>query len=609
MHGSRLRGLTAGLVLAMALLPQCSHASFNLTLSPLTNIYSWAATTDPSSTTAKVLYYVKQKFGMFHEPVTFNPLTEGTTIATVFDNTSVTLGGRMTGSFCTIVLASTTVSGIFDWSIPGCHSYLHYPGGGNQEGIYRVDGSGTQIGFNQQWYLKYSLDQDSLVTLSIYPPGTSLTTDTSGFLSVSGSPTPTKVIVSSTPRSGETFDGSFMNTEMWDSRNSSGNTVSNGIYFAQFIVTNSLFTQTTRYIGVYTIPVDIIRFTAFSTEGISPTSSLAKINYTITGDATVRIVVAKPGRRFSFDGNGDVQSLNAAGSDIDTSTESVVQVLTYNKRAGSYSETWNGTDTAGVAVSSGIYSIGLSARDAFGNQALNLSGGHDGPVQGTIPVERSASQSATDTTAPTLTAIAVGGTSIALGGGTSISNSFTSILFTLNEIAGTCTVSLTGPGGLVAGGSVSASSNTVTYSTSTVQSSTGNYTLSIIARDANGNANTFTDSFALSAAGGGGSAAQSFDDVFKSSIKAYPNPVRRAPLNIKFTLTAAASVDFDLFNLLGERAFHATMSYPAGTQTFPWDLINDASNTVGNGVYLLRLSANTGRQTVRVTKKVMVIRE
>lgn len=721
----RFFALAAGLALAAALLPaKAQAADFTVTLAGVSNTISWTAQVDPSSTTAPVTYYVYYKFGKFNQ----GDILAGTLIYTG-PSTSLTYPNHMQGTYCVVVRSSSPVSGIFNTSPEACHSWLHKTGGLGDEGIIRVDGGGTQLGMNQQWYFTYFLDDDSLVTLNIYPPGTGLTTDTSGFSTVAGSPTPTKVVVSSTPRSGE-LGGEVSNTEMWDSRDSAGQVVSNGLYIGQFIITNPLSTQTTRYIGVFTIPVDVIRFTAFSTEGISPTQSMGKINYTITGDATVRIVVAKPGRLFTFDANGDAYPLCPAAtpagagciaSTIDVTTYSVVQTLTYNKRAGTYSEGWNGTDWAGAAVSSGIYSVGISARDGFGNQALNLSGGNDGPVQGTIPVERTAGQSAIDTTPPSVTAVSVGGTSIALGGGTNVNTGFTSIVFTLNKSGGTgvnsSIVSLTTPNasGAMPGGLVTTSGSQVTYSTATPMNSTGTYTVTIIAKDTLGNMSsvnsynfmgstdtvapqvgyiqvsgssislvgatsvapgfttvvvglskesgtgvyvstvalsgpsgavagafvissntlTFTASAAQNTVGTYQVTVQARDSIgnvnnpapynftvsatatsptlqseaaFKNSLKLYPNPVRTAPLNIEFTLMAQAVVEFDVFNILGERCFHQSASYAAGVQTLTWNLVNDGAKTVGNGVYLFRIINKEAGQTFKVIKKVMVLR-
>lgn len=728
MKKTRLVALAAGLALAAALSPaKAKAADFNITLGGVSNSIEWTAQVDPSSATAPVTYFLLYRDGLNYS---YNQVLSANTTIYAGPSNARGYSGHMRGSFCVVARASSPVSGIFNESPVACHSWLHKDSGGNTEGVTRTDGSGTQLGMNQQWYFKYYLDEDSLVTLKIYPPGTGLTTHASGFTVVNGSPAPTKVVVSSTPRSGE-LDSGVSNTEMWDSRNTAGQVVPNGLYIGQLEISSPLSAYAYNYIGVFTVPVDVIRFTAFTTEGISPSQSMAKVNYTITGDATVRIVVAKPGRLFTFDANGDVYPLCPAATPagggciagtIDITTFSVVQTLTYNKRAGSYSEGWNGTDWSGAAVSSGIYSVGISARDGYGNQALNLSGGNDGPIQGTIPVERTAGQSAIDTTPPSVTAISVGGTAIDLNGGTNVNTGFTSIVFTLNKSGGTggnsSIVTLTSPtaSAAITDGLVTTSGNQVTYSSTTVMNSTGVYTITIIAKDTLGNMSsvnsysfvgstdavapqvgyiqvsgssislaggatvspgfttvvvglskqsgtgvfvstvtmtgpsgaiagafsissntlTFTASaaqntegtysvtvqardyvgnrnnpapytFTVTATGGTTSTVQT-EAAFKASLKVYPNPVRTAPLNIEFTLLAQAVVDIDLYNLLGERCYHHTGTYAAGVQTLTWNLANDSAKTVGNGVFLLRITSREGGQTFKVMKKVMVLR-
>ena len=315
-----------------------SFATFDLALThtfgtgsfPLT----WTATTDPSSTTAKVTYFVLSRFGFT------NPLAGGTTVATVFDKASI-IAGLGSGTHCTVVRASTTVSGIFDTSTIQCHSYMHC-GAGDTSCVARSDGGGGQLGFGQLWKWTYRLDADSEVTIKVWKPGTPFTTDSAtGFSTTTANPLTNlvKVLVSSVPRTAE-LDAGISNTDTWDVRDASGTVVTNGIYLVDFMATNPLLTPTTRYQDVYTLPVDVLRIMNFTTEGISPTSSLAKIKYDITGDASVRIVIAQPGRKFTMDGNGEVQALNSAGTAVDTSSTSVVRVITFNRKAGlAYSET------------------------------------------------------------------------------------------------------------------------------------------------------------------------------------------------------------------------------------------------------------------------------
>ncbi len=573
--------------------------------------FSWQSTVDASSPTAPVTYIVISTFGFSYPGI--NPNAPGVTSASVVNQSTlkVFMGS---GSRCFVIVASTTVSGIYaatPFTTDLCHSYMHQPGGTNYSGILRADGNGTQLGFNQTWNLTYYLDTDSLVTLSIYPPATTFAADPSGFQMPVGNPTPTKVLVDHIPRSGELASANVSNTEIWDSRNSSGATVGNGIYFAHFIITNPLFSPTTRYTDVFTIPVNIIRFTAFSTTGITPTVATANINYTVTANSTIRIVIAKPGRKFTVDANGDVQSLDATGTVIDTSTNSVVQVLSYNRAAGTWSDTWNGQDSGGVAVSTGLYTVGVSAKDTFANRALDLSG-NNGPLQGSIPVDRTPAQSAGPTAPPTISAISVSGTNISLGGGTAV-NPFTTIAFTLSATAGTganiSVVNLTGPSGLIAGGAVSASANVVTYSTTAVLSATGTYTAVITAKDVNGNVSApLSYSFVIPTSGASVGGTTQDQGTFAASVIPYPNPVKVGPAKIDFTLAAAATVDIDIFTITGNRVFHQSNSYASGSQTFSWSVVNDASSQIANGIYIVQVTANNSLQKLRARKKLLIVK-
>ena len=459
--------------------PRPAQATFQFTIaSELTGSYVWDAAVDPSSTTATVLYYLLTKPGL-----SSNPLNGGTTsfIGTL---TNFSNGGHATNSFCAVVVASDTVSGIFDSSVIQCHSFLHASGGGNANSISRGDGNGGQIGFNQTWNLGYFIDTDAYMVVKVYPPSTTFVSDpVTGFLTPPPGAVPTATIVDGVPRSGELAGGTWENTEIWDSRNSSGTTVNNGIYPVFF----SAYLQdgTTRYSYTQQIPVDIIRFTAFNTTGLSAVVPLGDINYSLNANANVRIVIAQPGRQFTIDGSGLVQSLNAAGTAIDTTTASVVTVLSGQRSAGANTETWNGTNSLGVAVSTGVYAVGVSATDGYSHQALNLSG-NNGPLAGTIAMDRIPSQTAAGGAVPSVTAVSVGGMNVTLNGGTSVV-AFSQINATLSAAGGPLTtVALTGPGGPIAGGIVTVSGTAIAYSTSSILSSTGAYTVTIAPYDPSG---------------------------------------------------------------------------------------------------------------------------
>ena len=487
----------------MASLPRPAHAFIIQPILPvidsIKNTITWNEVADTSeaalaatSLSSITVTYIVTKLrgidnGLFIvDPLA--PLSGGVSTSTRTLFTSVAYSGRLTGSFCFVVQSSTPVSGIFNTSAITCHSFLHDLPAGNSNGLNRTDGAGTQLGFNQIWNMGYYLDADSYVTLKIYPPDETFTTDlATGFVSPTENKPAVATVIEGTPRSAERNAAPFFqNSDFWDSRNSLGATVGNGIYYAALnIYSSGLLGGTTQYANVFTIPVHIIRFTAFSTTGISPTVALANVNYSVTANANVRVVIAKPGRRFTIDGSGDVQALNAAGTAVDTSTDSVVQVIYGQRNAGVNVETWNGTDSLGVAVSTGVYAVGVSATDGSGNRALDLSG-NGGPLAGSIALDRIPSQTAAGGTAPSVSSISVGGTGVNLTGGTSV-GVFSAITVTLSATGGPATtITLVGPNGPIAGGSVNVSGTQATYSTTSVISTTGSYTVTVAPYDLSG---------------------------------------------------------------------------------------------------------------------------
>ncbi len=617
---------------------------------------SWTAITVVPA--ASFYYLVSSTFGLIYP---LNTTTNGlgtyvtstaTTESLFFEKTSAVIGNIGPGSRCFIVEASTSpaMDPLYGRSGEACHSFFGATGASEIPTVDRVDGEGGQTGFGQIWRFTYFIDRDALVSLRIFQATSTLVqTDSKGFAVMSdrnktglpefllggnpANPTEFEVLLSTSiiktvtdkvPRSGERSGASVSNTETWDMRDSSGAVVTNGIYYANFFVTSPLLTPTTRFAEVFTVPVDTLRILDFTTVGITPTSALASIRYKITGDAAVRILIARPGRQFALDAFGTIlakcppgatnctASPTLAGTDI--STNSVVQIITFNRKAGSYTESWNGQDTLGVAVSSNIYSVGISAIDGFGNHAVDSSGQETAQAT-TIPVERAASQTAGDTTAPVVTAITVNGSSILTGVAT-LTASFDKIEITLGEDSGTgineTSVALAlAPGAVSQGGAVAipgtgGTLRSVTYSSATVLATTGTYTVTVTPRDASGNSATQTFSFLLASATSASTKLN--QEQFQNSLIPGPNPVREAPAKFNFRLSQASSVTIELFTLTGERVFLQTQPFAAGAQAFEWSITNSGGSRVGSGVYLLRISANDGSSTLVATKKIMVIK-
>lgn len=539
------------------------------------------------------------------------------------------------GSFCARVreirkdgsqIANDAINDWIDYSPTICYDHIH--------NILRGDGAGGQIGFNQLWNIDYQLASDSHFSFKIFAPGTVFYSDQyTGFSTTTAIGTLVKVVASSVPRSGELADGSFINRDFWDTRYSTGGVVPNGIYFVLLQSEDPLLTPTWRDSALLTIPVDVIRFTRFDTVGITPLASVALINYTITGDASVRIVIGKRGRQYILNGNGDTVPICPAGAtnctvdptgpaSTDISTNSIVQIINFNRKAGTYSESWNGTDSFGVAVSSDIYTVSISAKDGFNNIALDVNG-NQGAIQTTVPVDRTASQVAGDVTAPEISAMTVNGTSLGASSGANfvptnpaVSGPFTQVVITLNETPGSgvnaSSITVTGPQGVVFA-STGVAGNVITWTSTASVSLAGAYAVSMILRDSTGNQYIpnpvpgFTIAASGSSGGSGGVAAQTAEQ-FRNSVSAYPNPARSAPARIAFTLAVTSSVDLDVYTVLGERVYHETKTFAAGANTFDWSMVNNTNGRIGSGIYLVRITAHDGTKSVTAMRKLMVIR-
>ena len=443
---------------------------------------------DVSSPTSQINYTLSEKFG-----INVDPTVGGVNVGTFL--TSIAIGndplgtGRLDGSFCFSVKAvSNEGNGVFvNLGASGtvCHAFLHTVGGGNRSGIAKADANGLQVGFGDLWKFAYAMDDNALLTMQIYPPGETFTTGANGLVTPNLNLPVTKTIYSGAALAGEGLSAPFSaNTDgFWDGTNEAGALQSNGLYFLFVSVNDPLLAPALTYASVATLPLDY-RFTALTTSGISSSVGTANINYTITANSSVRTVIAMPGRQFTIDSSSNVQAVN--GGVIDTSTNSVVAVIQGQVNFGANIATWNGINTLGVAVATGVYAIGMSAMDGAGNPALNLAGAN-GPLTGTISVDRIPAQGAASGTAPSVTGISIGGTALNLAGGTQVT-SFGTINIALSATGGAnTTVALSGPLGPIVGGLVNVGGTAVTFSTGVVISTVGAYAVTINPVDPTGN--------------------------------------------------------------------------------------------------------------------------
>jgi len=563
---------------------------------------TWDAVT-PSTTGATVIYYVFQDFGF---DLNSGFPTFGNAVDVVQTPNAVEHFGF--GSRCFIVVSSDSAGGPSFFSNGACHNFLHNLG---SETVGITDGDGTLRGVNQTWKITYSMDQDAYVTAQIYPPGTRFTGNANGFIVSASSPI-VKTLVLNTPRPGETANISIQNSETWDCRSDTGTVVPNGIYY--FLISATLdsgqlpnpprestvdptLESLLRGSLFISIPVDILRVMNFATTGITLSNPVANISYDLTGDALVRLVIAQPGSHFTVDANGDIQPINAAGA-IDTTL--IVSTSTFQRKAGHNVESWNGTSSTGAVVGSGVYESGISAKDAFGNHALDSSGNNNRPIFTTITVERSVGSvntNPTSSTPPTLTSItpangssvtsAVQSVSVVLSGATTLNLAGTS--FAIRDPNNNAVIPQLSNNG----------SNTVTATFNPPLSTNGTYTMTIIAFDTLGNSSTFSENFTINLGLASGS--------FGSTVTMFPNPAKGMPATIQYTLGVPSVVDLDIFNVMGERVYNTSFNDLQGTNQHLWNLTNNGGAMVGSGLYLVRLHAHGGGAEAKVVKKLVVV--
>ena len=83
----------------------------------------------------------------------------------------------------------------------------------------------------------------------------------------------------------------------------------------------------------------------------------------------------------------------------------------------------------------------------------------------------------------------------------------------------------------------------------------------------------------------------------------FPNPFNPQTI-IEFDLPSDGSVQIDVYNLLGQRVRRLVEApHGAGRHSVAWDARDDQGHRVAAGVYLYRLTANSG---VRVRKMLLL---
>ncbi len=423
------------------------------------NVLTWTAVA-PSTTTASVTYDIRRYEG------NRNTLEGFTQIATAVETNTYTdsnFGSYMDYTY--EVRANDSVEGYGEWSTKATSYYIH--------NMDREDSDGEQLGKGQKWEFEYQLQEDTYMSINIYEPFTDLNINGSNTY---GWPDPdsgdiVKTIIDKTPRSAATGDGSWINTEEWDCRDTNGEVVPNGVYWIIFNAYSAL-DGTTR-VGSWqaTIPVDILRIMDLSSEGITATNPLGKINYTLTGDATVRIIICSPGTSFYLDSNNLPQPTSGTGT--------ILRTYNFVRKAGTYSETWDGRDENGATLSNGLYVFAISAVDGYDNDAFSTAG-NDYLIWSTLPIGTG------DILLPQVS-------SVSPTNGSVLTDSFTQVSAVLIDEGDSgldlknSTISLTDSNSSSITGSVTDNGiNTITLTVSE-QSTNGTYTLTVVPRDNAGN--------------------------------------------------------------------------------------------------------------------------
>ncbi|MBN1383446.1 MAG: T9SS type A sorting domain-containing protein [Elusimicrobia bacterium] len=616
-----------------------------------TNTISWNAATPlpvDYATNTVITYYIFRQFGQINpEVVTAAISTEavngskllGTTDKTNWTDQLYAIGISSFGAdYRYLVVAvdnnstpavagddvSTTIYTFSDDKLDFIHT------------MKRADALGSQDGFGQEWTFTYKLKWDAYINIEVYSPNGTFTIGTSNVDTtydgeVVNSSSPVKTIVDytdleSAARSFQMADDSYTNEDVWDCRDSSGNVVPNGLYYVLFrAYTHNPFTGTPKFVGQWwgSIPVDILRITDIGTKGLSGTGGTASINYTINGDANVYILICSSGTTFTrATAEGDLTfltnntyhyyegfplPLNDAKTAVDASK--LQKVLVFYRKYGTYSETWNGLDQNGGTLPNGIYTVSFAGRDGFGNNALD-SEGNDGPIETTITVDKTQSETASDSTPPTVNTDSL---TPAAGSIQAAAVSVISCVITDSAESGVnasgfsaaaSTITLTGPNGTVTGTTAfDPTTGVFSLTFATPITTDGTYTARVIPSDNSGNvAADTTWIFSISVTEAGAAT------TFIESIKAYPNPAQGVPANIEYSINSAATLTLEIFTLLGELVYEKEwVKTTAGTYTETWALLNDSTDKVGTGVYIFRIKADTGTNSYNVSKKLVVI--
>ncbi len=452
--------------------------------------------------------------------------------------------------------------------------------------ITHTDRGESPFHHGQPFLFTYQMTSDSFITLRIYDTNDTETTSDDTLI---------KTIIHETPRDDESLTRDFRVQEIWEGRDDSGNIVGNDVYRYQFNAIeyrNNPATDTAVTRSGH-LAFDVLRILDLRVTGISADNAEATISYTLTDDATVKIQICEPGTTFSLDANGEPQP---------SPSTNLLKTFSFSRSAGANIEVWDGMDENGVVLDNKVYVFAISATDTDNNHAIDNSG-NDQPIVGSIPVDRTASQVASDGQAPIVTTVTP-------SNGSTVTTAFTHISAVLQDEAGgsgldleNSTITLTDPNGTVITDTKSDNGVDTLLLTFSAQSGNGTYTIRVIPQDKAGNTGSpSTSTFTLNLTASGQQVS------FKETVYVYPNPVNTGKAMFAYNLVSNAVVTIKIYNMMGELVYSDRKNDTSGVKTWDWNCVNESGNFVGSGLYIYTLTAFDGTSTFEAVKKLVIIR-
>ncbi len=433
--------------------------------------------------------------------------------------------------------------------------------------------------------ISYQLTQPAFTTIRIY--NSNGTVDNSDDTLV-------RTIIHEVPRDGETIDWNFRCTDFWDLKDDNGNKVAHAKYRFQIDAYQNhaaaLSTRDSADSAGWEFAYDF-RIVDISSIGITENNALAKLKYTITDDANVKIIICKAGTTFTVDANGEP---------VPNPSSNLEKTFNFYRNAGSQEESWDGNSENGAVLSNGLYIFAISAKDMNGNHALDANN-NDLPIYGNITIDRTGSQISTDSTAPTVT-------SVSPVNGSIVNASFTEVSTVLQDNTGgsgvdldNSTITLSNPAGnSITGTQSNNGSDTITL-TFTSQDTNGTYTIRITPKDLSGNTGSqATYTFTLN------TTAEDID--FKDSVFIYPNPVKGRNATFAYSLTGSATVTIEVYTILGEKVWSKVIyDNGAGDKRVNWRCINNDGEVLADELYIYKILVEySSGNTRNATKKLII---